>query len=336
MTRRSALPLARRHALHAFAGALFVAAAPFAPDLALAADPYPNRPLKFIVNFPPGGASDTMARIFGQQLSEAIGQPVVIENKTGAGGALGMVYAAKQPADGYTFTLGTLGSAITQPLITKTPYDMQKDFMPVALIATGPAVLVVNSASPYKSVAEVVAAAKAKPEALNFGSGGMGTFAHFTSAMLNQAAGIKITHVPYKGGVQALNDVLANQLDMIAVDPPSALPQIRNGKLRALAYTGATRSPLLPDVPTFAEAGFKDLVGANSWSIWMPAGVPAEVSVTFQRALAKAMESPALKAKFLELGAEPMRTSPEELRRFVASETVRYAKIVKEQDIKPE
>jgi tripartite-type tricarboxylate transporter receptor subunit TctC len=247
-----------------------------------------------------------------------------------------MVFAAKQPADGYTFTLGTIGSSIIQPLIQKTPYDMTKDFDPVSLIATGPAVLVVNVASPYKSVADIVATAKAKPGTLNYGSGGIGTFAHLAGAMLNQAAGIKITHVPYKGGVQALNDVLANQLDMIAVDPPSALPQIRAGKLRAIAYTGAKRSALLPDVPTFAEAGYKELVGANSWSIWMPKGTPPNVVQTFQAALNKAMDSPTLRAKFAEQGADPMASTPEELRKFVESETARYGKIVREQNIKAE
>lgn len=325
--------MTRRAAIRTLTLALLAAASPHA---ARAAEAYPSKPLRFIVNFPPGGASDTMARLVARSLGEVLGQTVVVENKPGAGGALGMVYAAKQPADGYTFTLGSLGSAITQPLITKTPYDMQKDFMPVSLIATGPAVLVVNAASPYKTVADLVAAAKARPGALNFGSGGMGTFAHFTGAMLNQAAGIQTTHVPYKGGVQALNDVLASQLDMLAMDPPTALPQLRSGKLRALAYTGAKRSPLMPDVPTFAESGYKDLVGANSWSIWMPDGVPAETAAVFQRALAKAMDNPELKAKFTELGAEPMHSSPEELRRFVATESARYAKIAKDQGVKAE
>lgn len=325
--------MTRRLALTALLATFMAAASPFG---AHAADPYPSRPLKFVVNFPPGGASDTMARLFGKALGEVLGQAVVIENKPGAGGALGMVYAAKQPADGYTFTIGSLGSAITQPLISKTPYDMQKDFMPVSLIATSPAVLVVNAASPYKSVAELVAAAKARPGALNFGSGGMGTFAHFTGAMLNQAAGIQTTHVPYKGGVQALNDVLSNQLDMLAMDPPTALQQIRSGKLRALAYTGARRSPLLPDVPTFAESGYRDLVGSNSWSIWMPAGVPSDVAAVFQRALVKAMEQPELRLKFNELGAEPQHSTPEELSRFVAAETARYAKIAREQGVKAE
>jgi tripartite-type tricarboxylate transporter receptor subunit TctC len=325
--------MTRRTVLHALTWGLLAVATSFG---AAATEPYPTRPLKFIVNFPPGGASDSMARLLGRELGETLGQAVVIENRPGAGGALGMVQAAKAPADGYSFTLGTLGSAITQPLITKTPYDMGRDFAPVSLIATGAAVLVVNAVSPYKTVADIVAAAKARPEALNFGSGGIGTFAHFTGAMLNQAANIKITHVPYKGGVQALNDVLANQLDMIAVDPPSALPQIRAGKLRALAYTGAKRSPLLPDVPTFAESGFKELVGVNAWSIWMPAGVLPNVLAVFHKALVKSMSNPELKEKFAELGAEPMQTSPEELAKFVASESARYAKIIKDQDIKAE
>lgn len=319
------------------AGAMLLAALlPLAVPTAAMAQAYPNRPLRFVVNFPPGGASDTIARLFGQELGAILAQTVVIENKPGAGGAIGMVFAAKQPADGYTFTMGTLGSSIVQPLIQSTPYDMQRDFDPVALIATGPAVLVVNTASPYKSLADIVAAAKAKPGALNFGSGGMGTFAHLTGEMLNQAAGIKMTHVPYKGGVQALNDVLANQLDMIAVDPPSALPQIRAGKLRAIAYTGAKRSVLLPDVPTFAESGYKDLVGANSWSIWMPKGVPAETRATFQAALNKAMDNPTLRAKFVEHGADPTASTPEELRKLVDSESLRFGKIIKAQGIRAE
>lgn len=315
---------------------LFAAMLPMALPSIATAQAYPNRPLHFVVNFPPGGASDTIARLFGQEMAGILSQTVLIENKPGAGGAIGMVYAAKQTADGYTFTMGTLGSAIVQPLIRSTPYDMLRDFDPVALIATGPAVLVVNSASPFKSVTDIVAAAKAKPGTLNFGSGGVGTFAHLMGEMLNQAAGIKITHVPYKGGVQALTDVIANQLDMIAVDPPSALPQIRAGKLRAIATTGATRSTLFPDVPTFAESGYKSLVGENSWSIWMPKGAPPAVVATFRNALTKAMENPTLRAKFAEEGADPIASTPEELRRFVDSETARYGKIVKDQRLRSE
>jgi len=325
--------MTRRNALVSLTCGLLAVAAPLG---AWAAEPYPTRPLKFIVNFPPGGASDTIARLLGREIGEGLGQQVVIENKPGAGGAMGMVQAARSPADGYTFTIGSLGSAITQPLISKTPYDMAKDFVPVSLIATGAAVLVVNPASPYKTVGDDVAAAKARPGALNYGSGGIGTFAHFTGAMLSQAAQIKMTHVPYKGGAQALNDVLASQLDMLAVDPPAALAQIRAGKLRALAYTGAKRSPLLPEVPTFAESGYKELVGANAWTIWMPAGVPPAVLSVFHKALVKAMSNPELRAKFVELGAEPTHTTSEELSKFVAAESARYAKIVKEQDIKAE
>jgi tripartite-type tricarboxylate transporter receptor subunit TctC len=301
---------------------------------AMAADTYPSHPLRFIVNFPPGGAADTMARVFGQKLGEALDVAVIVENHAGAGGAVGMVYAAHQPPDGYTFTMGTLGAAITQPLITDTAYDMKRDFMPISLIATGPAVVVVNVASPYKTLADLVAAAKANPDKLNFGSGGIGTFAHLWGAMLNDAAKIKITHVPYKGGAQALNDVLANRLDMIAVDPPSALPHIKGGQLRAIAYTGAARNPLLPDVPTVVEAGYKNLVGANCWSIWMPKNVPAPIVDTFEKALVKAMDDPDLKAKFVSFGADPMHTSPADLRRYVDGETAKYRRIIQQQGIR--
>jgi tripartite-type tricarboxylate transporter receptor subunit TctC len=304
------------------------------PRWAIAAAAYPTRPLKFVVNFPPGGAADTMARILGQALGEALGQPVIVENHAGAGGAVGMIYAARQAPDGYTFALGTLGSAITQPLISSMSYDMAKDFTPVSLIATGPALVVVSGASPYKSLADIVAAARANPGKLNYGSGGIGTFAHLWGAMLNDAAKIRITHVPYKGGGQALNDVLANRLDMIAVDPPAALPHIKSGALRAVAYTGTSRNARFAEVPTVAEAGYQALAGANCWSVWMPAGVPPAIVASFQQALAKAMNDPGLRKRFVDLGAEPMHTTPEELRQYVARETVRYSRLIKEQDIK--
>ncbi|HTK01208.1 MAG TPA: tripartite tricarboxylate transporter substrate binding protein [Bordetella sp.] len=315
-----------------FLAATLLAAA--TPRWALAADAYPSRPLKFVVNFPPGGAADTMARIFGQKLGETLKQTVIVENHAGAGGAVGMIYAARQAPDGYTFTMGTLGSAITQPLISQMAYDMNKDFMPVSLIATGPAVVVAGAASPYKTLQDLVAAARANPGKLNYGSGGIGTFAHLWGAMLNEAAGVKITHVPYKGGAQALNDVLANRLDLIAVDPPAALPHIRSGNLRALAYTGAQRNPHLADVPTVVEAGFKDLVGANCWSIWMPAGVPGPIAAQFRKALITSMDDPQVKKKFSDLGADAMHSTPDGLRQYVAAETEKYRRILAEQGMK--
>jgi tripartite-type tricarboxylate transporter receptor subunit TctC len=313
------------------AAALLGAASPL---WARAGEPYPARPLKFVVNFPPGGAADTMARILGQKLGEALGQAVVVENHAGAGGAVGMIYASRQAPDGYTFALGTLGSAITQPLISATSYDMAKDFTPVSLIATGPALVVTSGAAPYKSLADIVAAAKANPGKLNYGSGGIGTFAHLWGAMLNDAAGIRITHVPYKGGGQALNDVLANRLDMIAVDPPAALPHIKSGALRAVAYTGASRNQRFAAIPTVGEVGYPALTGANCWSVWMPAHVPTAVVDTFRQALTKAMNDPALRQRFVELGAEPMHTTPEELRQYVATESAKYRRVIQEQGIK--
>ncbi len=300
---------------------------------AFAAD-YPSHPLKFIVNFPAGGASDQIARIFGLNLADALGQPVVIENRPGAAGAIGMVAAARAKPDGYTFTIGALSTSITQPLITNTPYEMKRDFTPVSLIALAPSVLVVPAASPHKTVDDIVAAAKDAPGKLNFGSGGVGTFAQMTGEMLNQVADIQTVHIPYKGGGEALKDVIANRVDMITLEPPNALSQLQAGTLRAIAYTGARRSPLLPDVPTFAESGYEDLVGVNSWAIYMPIGVPEPVIATFHKALVKAMETPKLVAQYADLGAEAVHSTPEELSAFVAAETERYARVIQQANIR--
>ncbi len=328
---RADRPLARRP----FLGALAACAAGL-PLAASAADTYPSRPLRFVVNFPPGGASDIMARLFALKLGEALRQSILIDNRPGAGGAIGTVYAAHQPADGYTFMIGTLGSTIVQPLLTKVPYDMARDFMPVSLIGTGPAVLVVNPASPWRDLPQFIAAAKARPEGLNFGSGGNGTFGHLVGEMVNQAAGLHMQHVPYKGGIQALNDVMAGQVDTLAGDPQAVLPHIKSGKLRALAVSATRRFALLPEVPTFAEYGLPEVVAVNSWSIYLPAGVPQAEFRTFRAALDKAMTDPDLVRRFTELGAESLHTSPEELRRFTAGETVKYARLIKEKDIKGE
>ena len=299
--------------------------------------PYPSRALHFAVNFPPGGASDLMARIFGQKLGEVLGQSVIVENRVGASGAIGAVYAAHQPPDGYTFMLGSLGSTIVAPIMNKAlPYDMARDFSPVALIATGPGVFVVSSRSPYNSLQELLAAARSKPGALNFGSGGRGTFSHLAGEMLNAEAGVQIQHVPYKGSVQALNDVIAGQVDMLAADPPAVLPHIKAGKVRALAVSSTAREVLLPEVPTFVESGLPGLVALNSWSIYMPTGVPPAVAQVFHAALDKAMADPDLVKKFAELGADVQHSTPEELRRFTAAETAKYTRLIKEKDIKGE
>jgi tripartite-type tricarboxylate transporter receptor subunit TctC len=314
-----------------------VAAAAAVPPAAWAEDaPYPSRPLKLVVNYPPGGASDLMARLFGKRFGDAIGQAVVVDNRPGAGGTVGSLYVIHQPADGYTFMWGNMGIAILQPLLQKLPFDVSRDFTPVSLIATAPLVLVANGNAPYRDLKGLVEAARDKPGGFNFGSGGAGTLAHLTGEMMNLATGLKMQHIPYKGSIQGINDVIAGQLDMIAADPQPVLAHIRSGKLRAIAVTTPKRFDQLPEVPTFVEAGMPDLVALNSWSILLPAGVPAAVQEKFRAALVATMTDPTLRARYAELGVEATHTSAQELRNFMASESARYGRLIRDKGIKAE
>jgi tripartite-type tricarboxylate transporter receptor subunit TctC len=300
----------------------------------VAAASFPERPVHLVVAYPPGGASDLMARILAQKLSEVWKQPVIVDNKPGAGGTLGTDYAARQPADGYTFMLGNMGPTLVNPLLTKVPYDMKRDFIPVSLVATGPCVLVVNPKSPFKTLADLIRAAKAKPGSLNFGSGGAGTLAHLSGEMLDDAAGIKMQHVPYKGGVAAVNDVMGGQIDMIIADTQAVMQYIKAGRLRALAITSAQRVAQLPDVPTFAESGLPGLVALNSWGVYLPARTPADVVQRYRQAIDQAMANPALARLYYDLGVEAMHTSADELQRFNQAEIAKYEKIIKENGIR--
>ncbi|ANN66013.1 Bug family tripartite tricarboxylate transporter substrate binding protein [Bordetella bronchialis] len=311
-----------------------VAAVLFALWANVAAAAFPDRPVHLVVTFPPGGASDLMARILGQRLAEIWKQPVIIDNKPGAAGSLGTEYAARQPADGYTFMMGNMGPTLVNPLLSKVPYNMDRDFIPVSLVATGPVVLVVNPKSPFKTLQDVIRAAKAKPGALNFGSGGAGTLAHLSGEMLDEAAGIKMQHVPYKGGVAAVNDVMGGQIDMIFADTQAVMQYIKAGRLRPLAITSEQRSPQLPDVPTVAESGLPGMVALNSWGVYLPARTPADVVEAYRQAMAKAMSEPGLVKLYNELGVDAMHTSGAELVRFNRAETDKYEKIIKDKGIR--
>lgn len=300
------------------------------------AQTFPSRPVRLVVTYPAGGSSDLMARIMGQKLSEAWGQPVVIESKPGAAGSIGMEYAARQTPDGYTFVIGNLGPALVNPLINKVPYAMDKDFIAVALTATGPNILVVPAASPFKNLSELLAAANAKPSSLSFGTSGPGSMAHLGGELIMRQASVKMISVPYKGGGQAVNDLLAGHLDMMVSDALPVSQFIKTGKLRPLAITSAKRSPMSPDIPTFAEAGLNGLVAENWWGVYLPVGTPKAIVDNYHATLVKVMADPDLKEKFAGLGVEAMATTQDEFKAFLAAEHTKYAKLVADNNIKGE
>jgi tripartite-type tricarboxylate transporter receptor subunit TctC len=300
------------------------------------AQTYPSKPVRLIVTYPPGGSSDLMGRVLGQKLSELWGQQVIIESKPGAAGSIGMEFAARLPADGYSFVIGNFGPVAVNPVLSKVPYDMQKDFLPVSMICTGPNILVVNVASPEKSVQELVATAKKSPGKINFGTSGPGSMSHLVGEMFKRQAQIDIVGVQYKGGVLAVQDLLGGQVQMIFSDALPVMAHIRAGKLRPIGITSKDRSPLSPDIPTMAEQGFPELVAVNWWGVFVPAGTPRPVVEKLNADLVKALADADLKKRYADLGVEPVSSTPEFLGEFVRSEAARYAKVIKEAGIKAE
>jgi tripartite-type tricarboxylate transporter receptor subunit TctC len=305
------------------------------PVAALAQN-FPSRPVHLVVTYPPGGSSDLMARIMGQKLGDYWNQPVIIESKPGAAGSIGMEYAARQPADGYTFVVGNLGPVAVNPIITRVPYSMDKDFIPVALTATGPNILVVSVNSPYKTLGDLLADARARPGAINFGTSGPGSMAHLGGELIVRQANVKLVGVPYKGGGQAVNDILAGHLQFMVADALPVSQFIKANRLRPLALTSAKRSRLFPDIPTFAEAGLQGLVAENWWGVFVPAGTPKPIVDSYHAALVKIMADPDLKDKFAALGVEAQASSQDEFRAFLAAEIAKYTKLVADNGIKGE
>jgi tripartite-type tricarboxylate transporter receptor subunit TctC len=297
------------------------------------AQPYPNRPVKLVVTYPPGGSSDLMARILGQKLSDLWGQPVIVESKPGAGGSIGMEYAAKQPADGYSFVIGNLGPVTVNPILTKVRFDAERDFVPVSLIATGPNILVVNPKLPVKTLQELIAYARSHPGELNFGSGGPGSVAHLSGEMLKNLAHLDITHVAYKGGILSVQDLIAGHVQLVFSDALPVMQHIHSGMLRAIAATGPERSPFAPDIPTCVESGLPGLVAVNWWGVLMPAGTPGAVVRKFHDDLAKVMGEPDLKERFAQLGVEAVSSTPEAFAAFMRAESAKYTKLVRDANI---
>ena len=303
---------------------------------AAAAQVSPAKPVKLIIPFPPGGSNDIVGRMSAAQLAERLGQQVVVDNRGGAGGTIGTDIAAKSPPDGYTLLLISTAYAFNTSIYKKLPYDPATAFVPVAMLGTGPAVLVVYPGLPVNSVQELIALAKQKPGQLNNATAGVGSFQHLASELFRLEAGIDLTHVPYKGGGPAMVDLIGGQAQVSVGSLIQMLPHIRSGKLRALGTTGAKRSPALPDVPTVAEAGVPGYEATNWWGILAPAGTPQVVVDRLNKELAAIALSAEAKKRFESEGAEAVQMSPAEFGKHVADETVKWARVVKEAGISAE
>ena len=296
---------------------------------------YPTKPIKLIVPFPPAGSTDLSARAVAGKLGERLGQPVIIENKPGAGGNIGTDVVAKAPPDGYTLLVGTVGThAINPSLYSKMPYDHIKDFVPVILLSSTPNVLVVYPGLPVNSVADVIKLAKAKPGELNFASSGSGTSIHLSGELFKSMAGLQITHIPYKGSGPMQIDLISGQVNMSFDNLSAAMAQIKGGKLKALAVTGKQRSPMLPDVPTVAESGLPGYE-AISWNgVFAPAGTPKEIVDKLAREIDAILKTPETRKFFAEQGGEVGGGTPDQLAAFVRAETAKWSKVVKESGAK--
>jgi tripartite-type tricarboxylate transporter receptor subunit TctC len=302
---------------------------------AYAAEQFPTKPVRLIAPYPPGGTSDIIARVVGQKLTDVWGQQMVVDNRAGANGGIGCEVAAKSPADGYTLLIGNMTPIAANPsLYRKLGYDSLRDFAGVSLVAAGPNVLVVNPNVPVKSVQELLALAKgttaAKPASLNFGSGGAGSPAHLAGELFKTLTGVQMTHVPYKGTVLSVNDLIAGQVQLVFSDAPPALPHVKSGRLRALAVTGAKRTPLMPDYPTVAESGVPGFALDNWWGILVPAGTPKERVGLIHTELVKIMQSADAKSRFANLGVEAIHSTPGEFDAYIRSEYTKLAKVIKD------
>ena len=319
--------LARRTVL----ACLAATAAATLPLGALAQKSYPAKPITIVVPFAPGGTTDILARVVGQALSNELGQPVLVDNRAGAGGNIGAALVAKAPADGYTLLMGTVGThAINQALYKKLSFDPIKDFAPLSRVANVPNLLVANPQRPYNTVKELIAYAKEHPGQVDFGSSGSGSSIHLSGELFKTMAGVDMVHVPYKGSAPAVTDLLGNQIGIMFDNMPSAIQHVRSGKLRPIAVTTAKRSPELPDVPTIAEAGVPGYEATSWFGLFTVAGTPQPVVDRLSSALQKVLGEDAVKAKIEEQGGEPVSETPAHFTEFIRTENIKWSKVVKE------
>jgi tripartite-type tricarboxylate transporter receptor subunit TctC len=294
------------------------------------AQAWPSKPIRVVVPFPAGGPVDQTARALGAKMGAALGQNMLIDNKGGAGGLLGADAVAKAPADGYTLLFSSAGAlAIVPHIAASMPYDPQKDLMAVTQALKVPAVLVVSSASPYKSFAELKTAATGAASKINYASAGSGTTPHLQAELLRREAGLTIHHIPYRGAAPAITDILGGQVDMMMVDIPVALPFIQSGKLRALAVTNTKRIPILKDVPTMAELGLPKVEAYNWYGMLAPARTPADIVAKLYTSVGAALRSPELQKQFDQQGVEVVGSKPEEFAPFIAAESARWGALAK-------
>jgi tripartite-type tricarboxylate transporter receptor subunit TctC len=301
------------------------AALPFAAT----AQPYPVKPVRIVVPYAPGGGVDIVARAVGQELGKRLGQTILVENRTGAGGNVGSDVVAKAAPDGYTLLMASPANTINPSLYTKMPYDPMRDLVPIALIGSVPTVLIANRSLPVQNVKDLVALAKAQPGALIYGSGGSGTTEHLAGEMFKSSARVNMLHVPYKGGAQVMTDLLGGQIALMFVNQLAALPYVTAGRAKALGVASAERSPALPQVPTFAESGYPDLKVSVWWGVMGPAAMPKELVTQLNRDIVAALSSPEMKERLQALSAKPIGGTPEEFSKFFAEETARWGRVVK-------
>jgi tripartite-type tricarboxylate transporter receptor subunit TctC len=307
------------------------------PLTANAQSAYPDRPIKIIVGFAAGGGTDVAARILAQKMSESLGQSVVVENRPGASGLIGADAVAKSPADGYTLMMGTQTTLAVAPLLNpKSSVDPSRDFAGVGLAGISPLVLTVNPSLPVKSITELIALAKQRPGAINFGSGGVGTTPHMAGELFAYTAGISMVHIAYRGEAPALNDLLGGQLQVMFPNLSACIGNVRAGTLRALAVTSKQRSASAPDIPTIGESGLSGFEAATWFGLVAPAGTPKDVLAKLHAVVKRLGDMSDVQQRFNELGMMPAASSPEELDAYIKAETAKWAKVIKDAGIKPQ
>jgi tripartite-type tricarboxylate transporter receptor subunit TctC len=312
------------------------AAAAIAPGLAAAQAPdaWPSKPVRLILPFPPGGGTDILGRLIAERLTAGLGQPVVTENRGGAGGNVGAEAAARSAPDGYTIVLVAPSLAISPSLYSKLNYDPVRDFAPVSLVATVPNVMITHPSVPANTLAEFIQLAKTKPGGMNFGSGGSGTSNHLACELFNIVAGVRLVHIPYKGVNLAMQDVLSGQIHFVVIGVPAAAPHIKAGKLRALALVAPQRSAALPDIPTVAEAGLRDFEVTTWYGILAPAGTPRPIVARLNAEIVRVMHAPEVKERLASMATDPVTSTPEEFADYIKKEIAKWGDVVRKAGLK--